>query len=139
MWLLWNIKKSHFLYIYVSELYSFVSVCVCYERYMLKIYIYIYTHTHTHTHICVNVLLPEVFVFRVAGFDFSVNFLDVIFGCSKYNSNFSSSAVRLFISGLFQILQRIVFSVSLRVQEFVWHFVTRVFLFGLGFEVSVLK
>ena len=32
-----NIKKSPiFPYRYISELYSFVSVCVC-ERYMLKI------------------------------------------------------------------------------------------------------
>ena len=35
-----NIKKSHiFPYRYISELYSFVSVCVCQkdERYILKI------------------------------------------------------------------------------------------------------
>ena len=32
-----KIKKSHiFPYRYISELYAFVSVCVC-ERYMLKI------------------------------------------------------------------------------------------------------
>ena len=53
-----NIKKSHiFSYRYISELYSFASVCVCVWKIHVYIYIYIYIHTYIYIYIYINIYI----------------------------------------------------------------------------------
>ena len=54
-------------------------VCICIYIYYIHKYIYIYIYIYIYTH--VYILFAEFFVFGVAGFDFSVYFLVLIFGC----------------------------------------------------------